>query len=70
MSKHSSAVKKSVTSASGATAAATPARRPPAREEIEQMAYRLWIEGGCRNDTALSDWLRAEQTLRSEENAA
>jgi hypothetical protein len=69
MSKRSSGVRKPATSASSA-AAAVPARKPPAREEIEQLAYRFWLEGGCQHDTALSDWLRTEQTLRSEDNAA
>ncbi len=36
----------------------------PDREEIEELAYRYWVERGCPEGEDLDDWLRAEQELR------
>lgn len=33
------------------------------QEEIARLAYSYWVAGGCRGDTALSDWLQAERIL-------
>ncbi len=33
---------------------------------IERRAYTLWQSGGCRADTALSDWLCAEREVLTE----
>jgi|SRR5882724_9021772 len=33
------------------------------QEQIEKRAHELWREGGCRNQSALSDWLRAEREV-------
>jgi len=35
----------------------------PTHEEIAKLAYSYWEAGGRREDTALSDWLRAERAL-------
>ena len=35
----------------------------PSREEIEQLARKLWAERGCQDGYAEQDWLRAEQEL-------
>lgn len=35
----------------------------PTREEIERLAYQLWIERGCPEGTAQEDWDRAERLL-------
>lgn len=35
----------------------------PSHAEIEAQAYRLWIEGGRRSDTADADWFAAKQLL-------
>ena len=37
----------------------------PTREDIEQLAYRLWLERGCPSGTPEQDWDRAETMLRS-----
>jgi hypothetical protein len=39
----------------------------PTREDIERLAYRLWLERGCPAGTPEQDWDRAEQMLRSSE---
>jgi hypothetical protein len=31
--------------------------------QIERRAYELWRAGGCRAESALSDWLRAEREV-------
>jgi hypothetical protein len=38
-------------------------RRGATHEEIASLAYSYWIAGGRRNDSTLSDWLRAERAL-------
>lgn len=35
----------------------------PTKEEIEELAYRYWVEGGCPEGEDLDHWLRAEQDL-------
>jgi hypothetical protein len=32
--------------------------------EIQHQAYLLWLEGGCRPDRDLDDWLAARELLR------
>lgn len=39
----------------------------PAREDIEQRAYELYLARGAMDGHALEDWLQAERELR--ENA-
>jgi len=36
------------------------------REEIANLAYQYWLDGGCRDGTAEEDWLRAERDLRGQ----
>jgi hypothetical protein len=36
----------------------------PTREQIAQLAHRLWAERGWQHGSAEHDWLRAEQELR------
>lgn len=36
----------------------------PTREEIERLAYQLWLERGRPEGTPLDDWERAERLLR------
>jgi Protein of unknown function (DUF2934) len=38
-------------------------RHVATHEEIAKLAYSYWEAGGRREDTALSDWLRAERAL-------
>jgi hypothetical protein len=38
-------------------------RHVATHEEIANLAYSYWEAGGRREDTALSDWLRAERAL-------
>ena len=33
------------------------------QQQIEKRAHELWREGGCRDQSALSDWLRAEREV-------
>ena len=33
------------------------------QEQIERRARELWCAGGCRNDSALNDWLQAEREV-------
>ena len=33
------------------------------QQQIEKRAHELWREGGCRVQSALSDWLRAEREV-------
>jgi len=33
------------------------------QQQIEARANELWREGGCRDQSALSDWLRAEREV-------
>ena len=35
------------------------------RERIAAEAYSLWMARGCRDDSALEDWLEAEQRVRA-----
>ena len=35
----------------------------PSQEEVAQLAYRLWCEGGKKDDTAEANWTRAEKML-------
>lgn len=42
-------------------ASRTPSRPP--RFQLEQLAYRLWDEGGRRDGNAEADWYRAEALL-------
>jgi hypothetical protein len=41
----------------------------PTREDIERLAYRLWLERGCPAGTPEQDWDRAEQMLRSSQQS-
>ena len=36
----------------------------PTEPEIQHQAYLLWLEGGCREDSALDDWHAAKELLR------
>jgi hypothetical protein len=36
----------------------------PARDVIEQLAYRYWAQRGYQHGYAVQDWLRAERELR------
>ncbi|MCX6953601.1 MAG: DUF2934 domain-containing protein, partial [Verrucomicrobia bacterium] len=45
------------------TTAITPAP-VPTEEEIQQVAYRLWIEGGRREGVETDNWFAAEELLR------
>ena len=36
-----------------------------ASADIARLAYSIWEAGGCQDDSALDDWLRAEQQLQS-----
>lgn len=36
----------------------------PTEPEIQELAYRLWIEGGCRPGVELDNWFAAEEMLR------
>lgn len=38
-------------------------RRGATHEEIASLAYSYWVAGGRREDTTVSDWLRAERAL-------
>ena len=38
-------------------------------DRIADLAYRFYIEGGCREGHALEDWIRAEQLLENELHA-
>ena len=42
-----------------------PAKKPaaavPAVERIREIAYRLWVEAGCPEGTAESNWFEAER---------
>jgi hypothetical protein len=33
------------------------------QQKIERRAHELWHAGGCRHDTMLDDWLRAEREV-------
>jgi hypothetical protein len=35
----------------------------PTHSQIAQRAYEIYIEGGCRQDRNLQNWLQAEQEL-------
>ena len=37
---------------------------PPADAEIAEVAYQLWLQGGCRTGHDLEDWYRAVVILR------
>jgi hypothetical protein len=39
------------------------AKPAPSREEIEQRAWKFWVERGYQDGHAEQDWLRAEQEL-------
>ena len=39
-------------------------------EDIEQRAYQIWQENGCRHGGDMEDWLQAEYELEAEENLA
>lgn len=36
----------------------------PTEQEIQKVAYRLWIEGGCRDGVETDNWFAAEELLR------
>ena len=38
--------------------------RTSLRQEIQEQAYQLWIEGGCLEGVELDNWLAAEELLR------
>ena len=61
-----SGTKKPASKSGAAVADPPPARRPaPAAEQIQARAYEIYLaRGGCDGD-AHSDWLQAEQELRS-----
>jgi hypothetical protein len=44
--------------------------RQISHEQIEQLAYSLWEQGGCREGTAEDDWFRAEDMLRIRRSTA
>lgn len=39
------------------------------RSAIERLAYSYWQERGCPDGSAEEDWLRAEETLRADDDA-
>lgn len=36
----------------------------PTEAEIQHQAYLLWLEGGCREDSAVDDWHAAKELIR------
>jgi hypothetical protein len=34
--------------------------------QIEQRAYEIWLAGGCRPESPLCDWLKAESEVLQE----
>ncbi len=40
------------------------------QEQIERRAHELWRAGGCREGTAMSDWLRAEREVLEQHSLA
>ncbi len=45
-----------------ASEAQVPAKAPT-HEEIAQIAYQFWVEGGCQHGRAEEDWYRAQHKL-------
>ena len=37
-----------------------------AKEQIEQRAYELYLQGGCKDGTDVENWLTAEKELTKE----
>ena len=37
----------------------------PTRDEIQALAYELWKARGCPSGSAESDWLKAEEQLKT-----
>lgn len=46
-------------------AAETVSFAPPPRDRVAQLAYELWMSGGCKMGDADQNWLHAEQKLMS-----
>jgi Protein of unknown function (DUF2934) len=40
---------------------------PPTQEEVEMLAYQLWVDRGRRHGDDAQDWLRAEEQLRPQQ---
>ena len=45
------------------TSTATPLHEPT-EAEIQHTAFRLWMEGGCRDGVELDNWFAARELLR------
>ncbi len=62
------AVKKSTKPRKSTAMKSSETQRPaktPTHEEIAQLAYRFWTEGGCQHGRAEDDWYRAQHELQS-----
>lgn len=40
---------------------------PPTHQEVELLAYRLWVDRGSHHGDDAQDWLRAEEQLRHQQ---
>jgi hypothetical protein len=50
-----------------ATTAAEPSNVPPTHQEVELLAYQLWVDRGHHHGDDAHDWLRAEEQLRTQQ---
>lgn len=42
----------------------TPRPAEPSEAEIQKVAYRLWIEGGCQEGVERDNWFAARELIR------
>jgi hypothetical protein len=40
-----------------------PALREPAEAEVQKLAHRLWVDGGCLEGVELENWHAAKELL-------
>jgi hypothetical protein len=50
-----------------ATPPAEPSNVPPTHQEVEMLAYQLWVDRGHHHGDDAQDWLRAEEELRTQQ---
>jgi hypothetical protein len=48
------------------TTPAEPSNVPLTRQEVELLAYQLWVDRGKQHGDDGQDWLRAEEQLRTQ----
>lgn len=41
-----------------------PPAAEPSESEIQKVAYRLWVEGGCREGVEIDNWFAAKELIR------